>query len=153
LFIMVAESTEILAPMSQFGWAIAWAGVTCAMAVTSYSRNGPPEAVRMIRSTLSVRSKSNTWKIALCSESTGSSVAPLFSTSRSIRSPAQTRHSLLASATAAPRRTAASVGPSPAAPTIAAITQSAGRSAASISASSPAAASIPLPASASLRAA
>ena len=41
--------------------------------------------------------------------------------------PAQTRHSLLASATVAPRATAASVGRSPAAPVIAAITQSAGR--------------------------
>ena len=45
--------------------------------------------------------------------------------------PAQTRHSLVASATIAPRRTAVSVGPRPAAPTIAAITQSAGRAAAS----------------------
>ena len=43
------------------------------------------------------------------------------------RSPAQTRHSLLASATAAPRSTAASAGFSPAAPLTAAITQSAGR--------------------------
>ena len=47
--------------------------------------------------------------------------------------PAQTRHSLLASATVAPRSAAASVGFRPAAPLIAAITQSAGRSAASIS--------------------
>ena len=59
--------------------------------------------------------------------------------------PAQTRHSLLASATVAPRSTAASVGFSPAAPVIAAITQSAGRCAASIKAPSPAAASMPLP--------
>ena len=48
--------------------------------------------------------------------------------------PAQTRHSLLASATIAPRSTAASVGRKPAAPVIAAITQSAGRCAASTSA-------------------
>ena len=48
---------------------------------------------------------------------------------------------------ACPGRTAASVGLSPAAPTIAAITQSAGRLAASISASAPAAASMPVPAS------
>ena len=53
--------------------------------------------------------------------------------------PAETRHSLLASAVQVPCRTAASVGLRPAAPTIAAITQSAGRLAASISASAPAA--------------
>src|SRR5262249_53244254 len=52
-------------------------------------------------------------------------------------SPADTRHSLLASAVAVPCRTASSVGLSPATPTIAAITQSAGRLAASSSASSP----------------
>ena len=64
--------------------------------------------------------------------------------------PAQTRHSLLASATMAPRSAAASVGFNPAAPVIAPITQSAGRSAASTRASAPAAASMPVPASASL---
>ena len=49
----------------------------------------------------------------------------------------------MASATVAPRSIAASVGLRPAAPLIAAITQSAGRCAASTSASSPAAASMP----------
>ena len=48
------------------------------------------------------------------------------------KSPAQTRHSLLASATVAPRSTAASAGFNPAAPLTAAITQSAGRAAASM---------------------
>ena len=51
--------------------------------------------------------------------------------------PAQTRLSLLASATSAPRRTAARVGASPAAPTMADITQSAGRAPASSSAVGP----------------
>ena len=64
--------------------------------------------------------------------------------------PAQTRHSLLASATVAPRLTAASVGFNPTAPLTAAITQSAGRSAASITAASPLAAWMPVPDSASL---
>ena len=64
--------------------------------------------------------------------------------------PAQTRHSLLASATVAPRLAAASVGFSPTEPLTAAITQSAGRSAASTSAASPLAASMPVPESASL---
>ena len=64
--------------------------------------------------------------------------------------PAQTRHSLLASAIVAPRLAAASVGFNPTEPLIAAITQSAGRSAASINAASPLATSIPEPESASL---
>ncbi len=107
----------------------------------------------MIFSMLSGRSKSNSWKMALCSESTGSRVAPAAATSRIISWPAETRHSLLASATTAPRRTAASVGRRPAAPTIAAITQSAGIKAASITASGPAAASTPLPESAAFNSA
>ena len=74
------------------------------------------------------------WKIALCSESTGSTVAPVAAARRMNSAPAQTRHSLLASATVAPRSIAASVGRRPMAPAIAPITQSAGRSAASFSA-------------------
>ena len=81
------------------------------------------------------------WNIALCSESTGSTVAPALAARRMNRPPAQTRHSLLASATVAPRSMAASVGFNPTAPLIAAITQSAGRCAASTNAASPAAAS------------
>ncbi len=61
-------------------------------------------------------------------------------------SPAHTRHSLLASATRRPCETAASVGGNPAAPMMPAITQSAGRVAASMSALCPAAASMPVPA-------
>ena len=53
------------------------------------------------------------------------------------RLPAQTSTSLLAKATMRPARTAARVGASPAAPTMPAITQSAGRSAASTTASGP----------------
>ena len=76
LFIMVALSTEILAPIFQFGCATACAGVLSAMAARSSVRKGPPDAVRMIFSMPSTRSKSKTWKMALCSLSTGSSVAP-----------------------------------------------------------------------------
>ena len=61
------------------------------------------------------------------------------------RSPAQTRHSLLASATREPARIAASVGDRPAAPTMPATTTSTGRAAASSTAAAPAAASMPLP--------
>ena len=80
----------------------------------------------MIFSMASGRSVSSTWKIALCSESTGSKVAPLRAISPIIRAPAQTRVSLLARPTTAPRRTAARVASRPAAPTMADMTQSAG---------------------------
>ena len=75
--------------------------------------------------------------------------APAFAARCMKKSPAQTRHSLFASATVAPRSTAASAGFNPAAPLTAAITQSAGRDAASIIALSPAPHSVRVPASAS----
>ena len=152
LFIIVAESTEIFAPMFQVGCATAWTGVTCAIAARSSVRNGPPDAVRITRSTASRRAKSNTWKIALCSESTGSKVPPPNRISSISSGPAQTRHSLLARATMAPRRAAVSVGSSPAAPTIAAMTHSAGRRAAATTASRPASMRRPVPANAFFRA-
>ena len=65
--------------------------------------------------------------------------------------PAHTRHSLLASATTAPRSSAANVGLRPAAPVMAAITQSAGQFAASMTAPSPAAAAMPEPGQALLQ--
>jgi len=45
LFIIVAESTEILRPITQLGWAQASSGVTSASVAGSRWRNGPPEAV------------------------------------------------------------------------------------------------------------
>ena len=51
LFIMVAESTEILRPMTQFGCAQACSGVTSRRLAGAWVRNGPPDAVRMIFST------------------------------------------------------------------------------------------------------
>ena len=83
--------------------------------------------------------------MALCSESTGKRVARFSITSRVKISPAETRHSLLAKAIVAPRLTASSVGVSPAAPTIAAMTNSEGRAAASFKPSGPAAHSIAVP--------
>ena len=53
---MVAESTEILAPMLQLGWATAWLGVALAISRSEWRRKGPPEAVRNNRSMLSWRS-------------------------------------------------------------------------------------------------
>jgi hypothetical protein len=53
LFIIVAESTEILRPITQFGCAQASSGVTRASVAGSRPRNGPPDAVRTMRATRS----------------------------------------------------------------------------------------------------
>ena len=92
----------------------------------------------MTRTSSSRLPDASAWNSALCSESAGRMQAPAFAARCMKKSPAQTRHSLLASATVAPRSTAASAGFSPAAPLTAAITQSAGRAAASMMALSPA---------------
>ncbi|MCY1538305.1 hypothetical protein D9M68_738380 [compost metagenome] len=122
---MVAESTEILRPMTQFGWAQASSGVTRWRVFGSRWRNGPPEAVSTIfstrRSQLSESSGSD-WKTAECSLSMGSNVAPPSRTARMNSSPPTTRASLLASSSFLPACAAARLGASPAAPTIAAIT-------------------------------
>ena len=81
-------------------------------------RNGPPEAVSTSRSTVPGCSPPISWKSAECSESTGSRRAPVPSASAVVSSPPITRLSLLASATSIPAPSAATVGPSPAAPTI-----------------------------------
>ena len=48
---MVAESTDIFCPITQFGWAQACSGVTRAKLSSGVSRNGPPEAVSRMRRT------------------------------------------------------------------------------------------------------
>ena len=88
--------------------------------------------------------------MALCSLSTGSSTAPDWRTAAIIKAPAETSASLLAKATVFPASIAAIVEGNPAQPTIEAIVQSASRLAASTSASGPAAASMFVPASATL---
>ena len=137
----------IFAPIDQIGWRSAASGWARAISSVEAVRNGPPEAVSTIFSTASRLPSAMDWKMALCSESTGSSVAPCSRTARSITSPAQTSASLLASATARPRRMAASVAGSPAAPVMAAIVQSASSDAASITACSPQAVRTSVPAS------
>ena len=127
LFMRVAESTEILRPMTQFGCARAASGVTAASASPGVSRNGPPEAVSSTRfspagATPGVTPGGRHWKMALCSLSIGRSVAPERFTSAISSGPAITRASLLASSRRLPARAAASVERRPAAPTIAAIT-------------------------------
>ncbi|MNT29420.1 hypothetical protein D3C72_1651580 [compost metagenome] len=146
---MVALSTEILAPMLQFGCATACSGVIRPIASRGRVRKGPPEAVSTNFDTCSGASAGKTWKMAECSESTGISLPPLRLT-RSIRAgPQQTRLSLLASARVAPVAAAAQAERRPAEPTMEAMTQSTGRVAASTMAAGPAAASTPVPARAS----
>ena len=51
LFIMVAESMVIFAPMFQVGWLRASATVAAWIRSAVHSRNGPPEAVMTTRRT------------------------------------------------------------------------------------------------------
>ena len=127
LFIMVAESTDILRPITQFGCAQACSGVTSCSVKGSRVRKGPPEAVSTILSTLRDQvdgSSGRDWNTAECSLSIGRSVAPPSRTACMNRSPATTSASLLASSSFLPARAAARLGASPAAPTMAAITAS-----------------------------
>ncbi len=142
-----AESMVMRWPIAQLGCARASFTVAFAKASSGQSRRAPPEAVRMMRSTAPMSSPVSAWKIAECSLSTGRMVAPCAIASASKSGPAVTRLSLLASASVLPWRSARKPGTRPAAPTIALITQSAGRSAASAMASGPAAAATPDPAS------
>ena len=153
LFIIVAESMLILAPIDQTGWRKAASGVIVAISSRLVCRKGPPDAVRMMRSTAPRLWVSRHWKIALCSESTGRRRTPANVTASIMMSPAETRTSLFANAMAPPRRMAASVGCNPAMPMMDAMVQSAGIIAASCTALGPAAASIPEPARAARSAA
>src|SRR6185436_2819137 len=127
LFIKVAESMVTFAPIDQLGCLSACSTVALLTAAALAVRNGPPEAVRITRRTSWRRLPLMAWNRALCSESTGSTVAPAAAARRMNSAPAQTSVSLFASATIAPRSAAASVGLRPAAPVIAPITHSVGR--------------------------
>ena len=125
LFMSVAESIVILAPIFQFGCFKACSDFTSCICSLDRSHRGPPDAVRMRRRTSSRRWPSSDWKIALCSLSTGKMRTPRFLASSCINGPAITIGSLLASATFFPARMAARVGTRPAPPTMAEITRSA----------------------------
>ena len=131
----VAESTEILRPITQLGCAQASSGVTRSRRARSASRNGPPDAVSRIFFTPGGASPQRVfggrhWNTALCSLSMGSSVAPALRTICMSSGPAITSDSLLANNNRLPARAAASVERNPAAPTMAAITLSTSGSAA-----------------------
>src|ERR1700686_5851598 len=93
LFINVAESIVTLGPMVQLGCRKACSGVAALISAAVLVRNGPPEAVRITRRTSWRRPALMAWNNALCSESTGSTVAPQAAARRMNRAPAQTRHS------------------------------------------------------------
>ena len=148
---MEALSMVIRWPMLQLGWVAASSGVAKAIRSSGQSRNAPPEAVIVTRSTAAASSPASAWKMAECSLSTGRMRAPWRRAVSISRGPAATRLSLLARASVVPCSRAASPGASPAMPTIADMNHSAGRAAASMIAASPAAASMPLPESAARR--
>ncbi len=149
----LALSMVIRCPIAQFGCDEASARVAVASFSAGQSRNAPPEAVMITRSTARISSPASAWNTAECSLSTGSTVAPEARAASRSSGPAVTRLSLLASASVRPCCSAVSPGRSPAAPTMADIAQSAGRAAASRIAASPAAATVGVPASAAFSAA
>ena len=128
----VAESIVIFAPMRHVGCRSACSTVTPSSAGRDHPRKGPPDAVSTRRRTSRGAAPARHWKSALCSESTGKRRTPCSRAARVIRAPAITSVSLLASAMVRPARIAASVGTSPAAPTSAETTMSAGTSAARV---------------------
>src|SRR5262249_17023661 len=76
LFISVAESIVTFGPIDQFGWRSACSGVAARISSIVQVRNGPPEAVRMMRWTFSRVPAASDWKLALGSESTGTTAPP-----------------------------------------------------------------------------
>ncbi len=134
LFISVAESTVIFAPMLQFGCRSASARVLPASSPRVRPKNGPPEQVRMSR-LISPRSRQpiRHWKMAECSESTGMISARYRAAARITSSPAHTSVSLFASAMRFFARMAQSVGRRPIMPDTAVTTVSASGSAAAAS--------------------
>src|SRR5688572_8731937 len=123
LFMSVAESTLILAPIAQVGWRSASSGRMWSQVSRGRSRNGPPEAVSTSRRTSSRRPPRSAWWRATCSLSIGRMRVPRALASRVSSRPAATSDSLLASARSLPASSAACTGRRPAAPTIAATTR------------------------------
>ena len=119
LFIIVAESMVIFAPMLQFGWRSACSGVTFSSSARLLPKNGPPEAVRIRRFICRLsRQPCMDWNIAECSLSTGRIDTPLLSAASVTSLPPATSDSLLARAKVLPASIALRVGSRPAMPTM-----------------------------------
>ena len=118
LFIIVAESMVIFAPIDQFGCLRACSAVTSLSSSAFLPKNGPPDAVRISFFICFLSGQPcMDWNIAECSLSTGS-----ISTRRSFArlitvSPPATSVSLFARAIRLPASIALTVGNSPAIPT------------------------------------
>ena len=125
LFIIVAESTEIFAPILQLGCFTACSGVTSSSSARLLPLNGPPEPVSKIFLSSPFFLPMRHWKIAECSESTGTISAPVSAARGMTISPAHTSVSLFARAMRFLASIAASVGFKPTEPDTAVTTQSA----------------------------
>ncbi len=122
LFIKVALSTVILAPICQFGWRKASATVTVFSSSLVFSNNEPPLAVRISFSISDEFLPISICAMAECSLSIGI-IRALFSSANFIMiSPAITKVSLLASKTFRPFFKAWAVGKHPTEPTKALMT-------------------------------
>ena len=124
----VAESTEILRPITQFGCAHACSGVTCVellerRGAERAARGGEQDAAHAGRSVACCRPAALEDRVVLAVDRQQLRAA-VARRRRMNSAPAMTSASLLASSTRLPARAAASVGGRPAAPTIAAMTVS-----------------------------
>src|SRR5579884_587830 len=124
LFIMPAESTVFLIPMRHVGCASAASRLASSISAAVLRQNGPPDAVSTMKRTRRASSPAKHWKIAECSESTGSSFDPLRFAAATSSSPAATMSSLFATATSMPRSTAAKTASKATNPSVAAKTTS-----------------------------
>ena len=125
LFIIDALSMVTFCPIDHVGCFNASARVAQAIVSRVALRNGPPLAVKTIRSTSVDWSPDRRHcKMALCSLSTGRIETPFLRAASVTIAPAATSVSLFASAISHPASIAAKIGAIPAAPTIAPITKS-----------------------------
>ena len=138
LFMSVAESIVIFAPMSQFGCASACSGVAAASASALAFRKGPPEAVsQILRTPRERRDRRDTARSRRARSRAAGAARPERRASSSTSGPPVTSTSLFASATSRPSRSAATTGSRPTLPTSAPIRRSASWVAASSSPSRP----------------
>ena len=126
LLTIVAELVVTTLPITQVGWASAWAGVTSWSCSRDQPRNGPPDAVRINFRTSAAVPPRRHWAKAECSLSTGT-ICPGLAAAVTKRPPTIS-DSLLAKAKVLPVFRVAKVGAKPIEPVMPLITTSASRS-------------------------